>query len=269
MEIPLFQVDAFAERPFEGNPAAVCLLDEWLPDATLQAIAAENALSETAFALTGRDPLPLRWFTPAAEVELCGHATLAAAHVLFDGHAGSGHTGDELVFDTLSGRLPVRRDGALLTLDFPVRPVTPAPADPALDTIVGGGEGPKPTARLLNERTEFLVYASQSDVAALAPDFRALRERERPYVIATAPGDAHDFVSRFFAPGVGVDEDPVTGSAHTSLAPYWAERLGRDELRARQISARGGELLCRLRGDRVLISGRAVTFARGTCTIPR
>lgn len=265
MEIPLFQVDAFAERPFEGNPAAVCLLQRWLPDATMQSIAAENALSETAFVLTTRHPFELRWFTPGAEVELCGHATLASAFIVMDEQTEGD---DDVVFASASGLLPVRRRGPDLTLDFPSRPVVAADLDPELDITLAGPDGPRAVARLHNQRSEFVVYDSQADLAALAPDFRALLRRDRPYVIATAPGDEHDFVSRFFAPGVGVDEDPVTGSAHTSLAPYWAARLGRTQLRARQISKRGGELRCEVVGERVLITGRCVTFSRGQCIVP-
>jgi PhzF family phenazine biosynthesis protein len=258
MRVPIYQVDAFADRPFAGNPAAVCPLDDWLPDAVMQAIAAENNLSETAFVVPQGEGYGLRWFTPALEVDLCGHATLATAHMLFD---RLDPDRDAVSFETRSGRLTVTRHGDRLEMDFPALPVQ---AEVSVDDATLAGLGARPVAAWTVRRTHgapfrLALFASQADVAALAPDFGAMTAN----VIATAPGDELDFVSRFFAPRVGVPEDPVTGSAHCTLAPFWAERLGRTELRARQISARGGDVGCRLDGDRVLLSGRCVCYMEG------
>ena len=268
MSIPVYQVDAFTERPFAGNPAAVCPLnnesDAWPGDGLLQAVAAENNLSETAFLVGGDGRYKLRWFTPAAEVDLCGHATLASAFVLWE------HLGEDasvLCFETRSGELRVSRDGRDMRMDFPARP--PEPCQAPRDLIQGmGGLGDEPQA-VLAARDYLVVYGSEAEVLALAPDMTALARLDRMGVIATAPGGDPDtdFVSRFFAPKVGVPEDPVTGSAHCTLIPYWAERLGRDQLRARQVSARGGEVGCRLMGDRVAVSGRAVLVMEGTLHI--
>ncbi len=258
--IPLHQVDAFTDRPFAGNPAAVCPLEAWLPDETLQAIAAENNLSETAF-FVPRDGEPdaydLRWFTPAAEVPLCGHATLASAHVLFERDPALAC----VRFQTReSGPLEVTRDGDLLAMDFPSAP--PGPCDPPDGLIDALGE--PPDELLKGTHYYMAVYGREADVAALAPDFPAVA-RAGAEVIVTAPGDAADldFVSRFFAPSLGIDEDPVTGSAHCTLTPYWAKRLGKSKLRARQISARGGDVFCEDRGERVLLCGSAVTVIIG------
>ncbi len=255
MKLPIFQIDAFADRLFTGNPAAVVLLEQWLPDALLQKIAAENNLSETAFVIPGDEVSQLRWFTPAVEIDLCGHATLATADVLlrerWPGRAS-------VRFNTRSGELIVDRAGELLRLDFPARPGKPV----AVEAAVCEALGAMPQAAF-QARDLMMVFASESEVAGLAPDFRRLKALATGKFIVTAPGDAVDFVSRFFAPAVGVDEDPVTGSAHCTLIPYWAERLGRNSLQARQISARGGSLLCELRGDRVGIAGRAVEYLRG------
>ena len=260
MQLPLYQVDAFAGRVFRGNPAAVCPLDAWLPDDVMQSIALENQLSETAFFVRGDDAFRLRWFTPTDEVDLCGHATLASAFVLFE---ELGYDEDTLRFDTQSGRLTVARDGARLVLDFPVRRAARVEAAPELVRALGA---PQPVE--VHEGPYWLaVYEDEAAVRALAPDFAALASFEP--VIATAAGDDDgvDFVSRFFAPNCGVDEDPVTGSAHCTSTPYWAERLGKQTLVARQVSARGGELHCALRGDRVAIAGEAVLYLRGTITI--
>ncbi len=260
MDLPIYQVDAFTRQLFRGNPAAVMPLDAWLADERLQAIAMENNLSETAFLVPDGDGYHLRWFTPAVEVDLCGHATLASAHVLFE-HLG--HPGDEVLFNTRSGTLRVSRSDAGLTLDFPAASLTPGEVDLAVcdalgatasETVLVGG----------NRHTAVYVYEFEADVAGLTPDFRALRAAADYAIIATAPGDECDFVSRFFAPAVGIDEDPVTGSAHCALVPYWASRLHLDRLEARQISARGGQLTCELRGDRVLMTGLAVTYMQGT-----
>lgn len=255
MSVPYFQVDSFTNRLFSGNPAGVCVLEEWLPDAVLQAIAGENNLSETAFVVPEDEGFSLKWFTPVCEVDLCGHATLAAAHVLF---RHQDLAGSEVRFQSRSGSLTVMREGDLLTLDFPARAgeVCEAPQD----LIDGLGAVPVFTAKA---RDYMAVLDSEETVRNLRPDTAILNRLDCLGIIATAPGDECDFVSRFFAPRAGVAEDPVTGSAHCTLIPYWAERLGRSELRAQQISRRGGELFCQLRGDRVGIGGRAVTYSSG------
>jgi len=260
MELPIYQVDAFASRVFAGNPAAVMPLPHWLDDATLQAIAMENNLSETAFLVRCDRGHELRWFTPAVEVRLCGHATLAAAHVLF---AHLGHSGDQLQFQTLSGELRVTRAGRQLTLDFPATSLVTAEVDLGVCKALGAiaSEALMPSE---NPHALVYVYEFERDVAGLRPDFAALRVATELCVIATAPGDECDFVSRYFGPQIGIDEDPVTGSAHCALTPYWSRRLKQDKLHARQISARGGELACELRGARVLMTGSAVTYMHGT-----
>ncbi|MBI3463338.1 MAG: PhzF family phenazine biosynthesis protein [Planctomycetes bacterium] len=259
MQLPIFQVDAFTSRLFRGNPAAVCPLEHWLPDETLQAIAAENNLSETAF-FVGRDGrYHLRWFTPAVEVDLCGHATLASAFVVFE------HLSPDLQvvrFDTRSGPLSVERRDGRLRMDFPSRPAAPCEAPSELLT----GLGLQPTA-VLRSRDYLVVYESEEQVCAIRPDFAALEKLPALGVIATAAGRSSDFVSRFFAPAAGIPEDPVTGSAHCTLTPYWAERLGRQSLHALQVSRRGGELWCELAADRVLIAGNAVEYLRGTIRV--
>lgn len=254
---PTYRVDAFVtERPFSGNPAAVVMLEHWLDDDTLQGLAAENNLSETAFVHRAPvEKVPLRWFTPVVEVDLCGHATLAAAHVLFH-HLGE--PSERVTFTTRSGDLAVSRDGELLALDFPARVAAPAKAPAELARALG-----RP-AREVRAATDLLVVLeSEDEVRELAPDVAALGKLPQRAVIVTAPGREVDFVSRFFGPRVGVPEDPVTGSAHCTLIPYWAERLGKPSLRARQLSRRGGELRCELRGDRVHIAGRARTTLIG------
>lgn len=254
--LPFTQVDAFADRPFTGNPAAVMPLERWLDDATLQAIAQENNLAETAFTV----PLPegagadyaLRWFTPAVEVPLCGHATLAAGYVLMGGR-------EAVRFRTRqAGDLIVRRtEGKGYALDLPACPMVPVPPQDdraqAVVRLIGG----RPVAWFERDGYRLFVYASAAEVLALTPDFAALRALEPAdlLIIATAPDVETDVLSRVFAPGVGIDEDPVTGSAHCMLAPYWAERLGRSRFRAFQASARGGHLGCELVGDRVILTG--------------
>jgi PhzF family phenazine biosynthesis protein len=246
----VYRIDAFAGPSCAGNPAAVCPLESWMDAAAMQALALENNLSETAFFVRKGDGYDLRWFTPACEVDLCGHATLASAFVVFEYLDPAA----ELVrFRTRSGELRVRRDGELLTMDFPARP--PERSKPS--AVVAQALG-QPPLELWAARDYMAVYESEEDVRSLAPDMRALAALDRFAVIVTAPGRASDFVSRFFAPAHGVDEDPVTGSAHCTLAPYWAARLGKTSLHARQVSARGGELWCKLDGDRVFLSGRAV-----------
>ncbi|MBL8217430.1 MAG: PhzF family phenazine biosynthesis protein [Bryobacterales bacterium] len=260
MRIPLYQVDAFTSRRFHGNPAAICPLEQWLPDETLQAIAAENNLAETAYFLRRSEGVyELRWFTPAVEVDLCGHATLASAYVLFN---CLGFGGDRIGFDTRSGRMWVTREGTRLALDFPSRP--PGPCTPCTGLVEALGGSPD---QVLAARDYFVVYRTAADVLALQPDMQALCGIDRFAVIATAPGDDCDFVSRFFAPAKGVPEDPVTGSAHCSLIPYWAERLGKTQLFARQVSKRGGELYCELLGDRVRIAGEGVLYLEGSIEV--
>lgn len=256
MRIPMFQVDAFADRVFSGNPAAVCPLDAWPEESLMQAIAAENNLSETAFLVRNGARYGLRWFTPLAEVDLCGHATLASAFVIFH-YLRPGLA--EVAFDTRSGELRVSRNGELLRMDFPALPPSPCAAPATLAAALG-----REPAQVLRAGVKLLaLFKSEDEVRALRPDMAALGRLDAQGVIASAPGTAEDFVSRFFAPAVGVPEDPVTGSAHCVLAPYWAERLGRTRLHARQVSRRGGEVFCELLGERVALSGQAVLFMRG------
>jgi len=262
MRIPLYQVDAFTSRLFGGNPAAVCPLSEWLPDAVMQAIAAENNLAETAFFVAQGEAYLLRWFTPTVEVDLCGHATLASGYVVTHILAKERRA---VVFDTLkAGPLTVTRDGDLLAMDFPAWPPEPKPADPRVVAALGLA----PAQSWVAHGRTLAVYDRAEDVAALRPDFAAMRKVPGADAIATAPGrDGVDFVSRYFAPNHGIDEDPATGSAHCVLTPYWAARLGKNQLAARQISARVGDLTCTLKGDRVTLAGRAVLYLEGTITV--
>lgn len=264
MQLPLYQVDAFTSRLFAGNPAAVCPLDIWLPDATMQAIAAENNLSETAFFVAkgphGGDDYDLRWFTPAIEVDLCGHATLASGFVVMTKLVPQKSS---VRFHTKSGPLTVTRDGVRFALDLPARPPKPAEMPDKFLAALGGQ--PK---QILAAAKYLAIYETAEEVAALTPDFAMLKHIDKQGVIATAPGPsarlgACDFVSRYFAPHAGVDEDPVTGSAHCTLVPYWAQRLGKTTLHARQISSRGGDLHCDLQGDRVRMAGGAVLYLEG------
>ena len=260
MDIRLYQIDAFADRLFGGNPAAVCPLETWLPDEVMQQIAFENNLSETAFYVPTDRGYHIRWFTPAVEVALCGHATLASAYVIF---TYGGHAGDAIELASKSGPLTVRREGELLVLDFPSGPPAPAAPPPGLSEALGG----KPVATLKGKTDYLIVYETEEEVATLAPDIPALGRVEARGIVVTAPGRQVDFVSRFFAPRVGVAEDPVTGSAHTMLTPYWSARLGKLVMSALQLSKRRGRLRCRLAGDRVEIAGRAVPYLVGTITI--
>ncbi|MEA5445239.1 PhzF family phenazine biosynthesis protein [Gammaproteobacteria bacterium AB-CW1] len=264
MQLPIFQVDAFSDRVFAGNPAAVVPLAGWLDDDILQAIAAENNLSETAFLVGEGEHWQIRWFTPGTEVDLCGHATLASAWVIFN-ELSSGL--QSLRFDSASGPLTVSRDGSgLIYLDFPARP-------PA----VGSGELRAALTKALGEAPEVVlraddvlaVYRQPRSVVEMRPDMARLAAIEARGVIVTAPGTGdYNFISRFFGPRVGVPEDPVTGSAHCTLVPYWAKRLEVTRLRARQVSRRGGELHCRLLGDRVEIAGQAVPYLQGVIRVP-
>jgi PhzF family phenazine biosynthesis protein len=265
VRLPLFQLDAFAERVFTGNPAAVCPLETWLDDALLQAVAAENNLSETAFVVR-REPregadYEIRWFTPATEVDLCGHATLASAEVVL----GTLEPGRERVrFHSRSGPLDVARRGDLLELDFPARPPQCLEAGlPGLAEALGVAP-----LEVWQARDVMAVLADEEQVRGLRPDLARVAALPTFAVIVTAAGREADFVSRFFAPAKGVPEDPVTGSAHCTLVPYWARRLGRERLRARQVSARGGELLCELRGDRVALAGRVARYLEGFVEVP-
>jgi predicted PhzF superfamily epimerase YddE/YHI9 len=259
VKIPFWHVDAFTGSLFGGNPAGVCLLEAWPAPARMQKIAAENNLPETAFVvLRGSAPVELRWFTPAVEIDLCGHATLAAAHVIFSACAWPGSF---VEFSTQSGPLTVDRRADLLVMDFPSRPALPC--EPPTVLLRGLGRGP---VEVRGARDYLVVYASEEEVHSLSPDMAQLSRIDRMGVIATAPArDPRDcdFVSRFFAPKVGIPEDPVTGSAHCTLIPYWARRLHKAALHARQVSARGGELFCEDAGDRVKIGGRAVTYLAG------
>lgn len=259
MQLRQYQVDAFASRVFEGNPAAVVPLASWLDDTVLQAIAEENNLAETAFFVPSTQGFHLRWFTPVAEVDLCGHATLATAHVLFE-HLG--HAGPTLTFETRSGNLIVQRQGELLVMDFPARP--PSPCTPPAALLKGVGQQP---VDVLAADDYVVVFDSEAIIRAMRPDQAQLSRLDLRGVVVTAPGQEVDFVSRFFAPKYGIPEDPVTGSAHCALAPYWATRLGTTTLQARQLSKRGGEVLCEVQGNRVMLSGRAVTFMEAACVL--
>ena len=270
MTLPLYWIDAFADRVFTGNPAAVVPLDAWLDDALLQKIAFEHGLAETAFFVPAKPPASssamaarfhLRWFTPAVEVDLCGHATLAAAHVLF--HC-LGQRGDVVTFDSHSGPLPVaRRADGKLELDFPATPVA-AEDDPGVAHAVAAALGGPPVWLGRSKFDRFAVLADAAAVRAVRPDPVHVAAAGGRGLIVTAPGDGTcDYVSRFFAPQSGIFEDPVTGSAQSALAPYWAARLGRTRLHARQISARGGELWCEAAGPRVKIAGHAALYLRG------
>ncbi len=256
MTIPFFEVAAFTKQLFGGNPAGVCLLqDEWPAGGLMQQIAAENNLAETAFLIDRGDFYDLRWMTPAVEVDLCGHATLAAAHVLFE-HLG--RSGSRVRFQSRSGELPVERMGERFILDFPAQAPDECEAPSKLSEALRAR--PK---EVLKGRDYFVVFRNEREVADIKPDFAGLTELETQGVVVTAPGQDCDFVSRYFAPAAGIPEDPVTGSTHCALIPYWSKRLGKRELYARQISTRGGELFCEDRGERVGIGGNAVTYLEG------
>jgi len=254
-----FEVHSFTDHIFHGNPAGVCPLDAWIDDAIMQKIAKENGLSETAFFVPSKDGFDLRWFTPTTEVDLCGHATLASAFVLFDHLA---YEGEIIVFHTQSGDLMVSKQGSAIVMDFPSRPATRV--EPP-DLLVAGLNCE--LQDVYKSRDYMVVLETEEAVRNLNPNFSELEKLDCTGVIVTAPGDDVDFVSRFFAPMAGIPEDPVTGSAHCTLTPYWAAVLGATDLAARQISERGGELACRLDGDRVQIAGRAVLYSRGFLNI--
>ena len=261
MKIPMWQVDAFATEVFAGNPAAVCLLDDWPADGVLQSIAAENNLSETAFLVRNAEGFELRWFAPAKEVALCGHATLAAAKVLFDLRGWKEET---IRFHTRQrGVLTVAKRGDWFEMDFPALPAHPVAPPPGLAAALGA----EPRQVLASTDDWLAVLDDEATVRELKPDFAALKNFHCRCIVPTARGDAVDFVSRAFAPRYGIPEDPVTGSAHCALAPYWAGVLGKDDLRAFQVSARGGEVRCRNAGDRVNLAGQAVVYLEGTISV--
>ena len=260
MKIRLYQIDAFTDRVFGGNPAAVCPLDQWLPEKLMQQIAMENNLAETAFFTSDNERFNIRWFTPEIEVDLCGHATLATAFVIFNIEK---FPSPVIEFDSRSGLLRVSKKGDLLTLDFPADPPVKCSAPEGL--LEGMGSQP---IEIYKGKTDYmLVYSSAEEIENLKPNMLQISEVAARGIIATAPGADVDFVSRFFAPQSGIFEDPVTGSAHTTLAPYWAKRLGRDELSATQLSKRRGSLRCRVAGDRVEISGQARAYMAGKIEI--
>ncbi len=257
----IYQVDAFTPKLFGGNPAAVCILDAWLPDETMQQIASESRLSETAFTVKENEKYTIRWFTPDREVKLCGHATLATAHVLFE-HLG--YSDGIIEFHSPhSGALRVEKTDEGLVLDFPADTIEEIRIP--YDVIKTLHVSP---VKAYKGKTDFMfVFAGRSEIENMKPDFKLLAEMGGRGVIVTAPGVDVDFVSRFFAPQTGINEDPVTGSAHTTLTPYWAEVLGKKKLVARQVSARGGELVCEDLGERVKIAGKAVTYMVGELCI--
>ena len=256
MQLKLYQIDAFASKLFEGNPAAVCPLNEWLPETTMQSIATENNLSETAFFVPQEDRFAIRWFTPDGEVDLCGHATLASAYVLFN---LLGYDEEEIEFDSKSGILAVSRENEWLKLDFPCQP--PMPCEAPAELLAAFDQTPM---ECLKGEDWMVVFADESAIEAAEPDFAKLRELDLRGVIITAKSSRYDFVARFFAPKYGIDEDPVTGSAYTQLAPYWASKINKTRFHAKQLSKRGGELICELAGDRVFIYGQAVPYLEGT-----
>lgn len=259
MELPLYYIDAFASELFEGNPAAVCPLDKWLPDDIMQSIALENNLSETAFFVPKGNGFHIRWFTPTSEVDLCGHATLATAFVIFN---ILGYDQNIIEFDSKSGLLKVIKDDDNLILDFPAQP--PTPCDIPQEIINALNITP---IECLQSEDLIVVLNDESDVQSVEPDFEELKKLGLRGVIITAQSKKYDFVARCFFPGLGIQEDPVTGSAYTQLAPYWASKLGKDIFKAKQLSDRGGELICELYKDRVLISGKAVKYMEGKINI--
>ncbi len=259
MKLPIYQIDAFASELFKGNPAAVCPLDRWLPDKLMQLVASENNLSETAFFVPNENGFQIRWFTPVSEVDLCGHATLATAFVIFN---IIGYDQNIIEFESKSGLLKVIKDGDNLILNFPAQP--PISCETTQEIINALNITP---IECLKSEDFIIVLNDESDVQIVEPDFEELKKLGLRGVIITAQSKKYDFVARCFFPGVGITEDPVTGSAYTQLAPYWATKLGKDIFNAKQLSARGGELTCELFDDRVLISGKAVKYLEGKINI--
>ncbi len=262
MKIELFQIDAFTSRLFRGNPAAVCPLDGWLSDSLMQKIAAENNLSETAFFVTEGDAFGLRWFTPETEVDLCGHATLAAAYVIFNELQAREK---EVIFNTRSGALRVVSERNSFILDFPAQPPDVCDLPIALSLGLGGIQ----PLEVLSSEDYIVVLESETQVRSIIPDFSKLKELPKRGVVVTSTSNEYDFVSRWFGPKVGVNEDPVTGSAHCALAPYWAAKLKRQKLNAAQLSKRGGEIFCEVVGDRVLLKGSGVKYLAGVIELPQ
>ncbi len=261
MKISIFQVDAFSNQLFKGNPAAVCLLTEWLADELMQNIAEENNLAETAFIVPSNDGYEIRWFTPTVEVDLCGHATIASAHVVFH---ELGYKGDFVNFHSpRSGLLTVSKRGTELVLDFPCDTISQID----VETIHSSGLSKAPRAVYKGKTDYLFVYDAEADIRELQPDFEALKIHPVRGIIVTAPGEKVDFVSRFFGPACGVNEDSVTGSAHTTLTPYWSSVLGKTTLSALQLSQRSGSLTCTLKGDRVEIAGESVLYLRGEINV--
>lgn len=259
MKLAVYQIDAFANQVFAGNPAVVIPLTQWLSDKQMQSIAEENNLSETAFYVPNNEGFHIRWFTPASEVKLCGHATLATAFVLFNILA---YKGDSITFDSLSGPLYVYRKESLLTLDFPAQ--VPDRCEAPTDLIKGLGKRP---LECLCSKDHIAIFEREEEITNIVPNFDHLKRLNLQGVIISAPGREYDFVARFFAPKYGILEDPVTGSAYTQLTPYWADKLNKTQLKAKQVSARGGELFCEHKGDRTLISGAAVKYLEGEIEI--
>ena len=259
MELSLYQIDAFSSKLFEGNPAAVVPLDEWLPDKTMQSIAEENNLSETAFFVPKDSGFHIRWFTPKGEVDLCGHATLATAYVLFN---ILGYKRDKIEFDSRSGLLLVSKDNERIVLDFPAQP--PVLCDIPKEIAKAFDMGP---VECLKSEDYIVIFEREIDIESAEPDFAQLSKLDLRGVIITAKSSRYDFIARFFAPKYGIPEDPVTGSAYTQLAPYWASKTGLKRFRVKQVSSRGGELTCEVVDDRVFISGKAIKYLEGKIRI--
>jgi PhzF family phenazine biosynthesis protein len=260
MKIPIFQVDAFTSEVFKGNPAAVCPLENWLPDDLLQKIAMENNLSETAFFVKGEEGFHIRWFTPVTEVTLCGHATLASAAVIFE---KLGSSLDRILFHSKSGMLTVEKDKDLYRLNFPSDKISPFLIPEEITKALGSN----PLQSFKGREDYLLIYGNEQEITDINPDFKKLGSHSKRGVIVSSPGNDCDFASRFFAPAVGIDEDPVTGSAHTTLIPYWSGVLKKKDLTARQLSSRGGELECTMKGERVEIGGKVIFFMEGIIEI--
>ena len=262
IEIPIYIIDAFTDKRFSGNPAAVCPLSEWLEDDVLQSIASENNLSETAFFVKDKDIYNLRWFTPEVEVSICGHATLASAHVIFE-HLN--YEGSEIVFETKSGRLAVKKKKDVLLMDFPTIDTSPIEIPETLIQSLGA----KPKEVLLGSWLYLAVFENESEIKTLTPDFSLMAKLNKAVVVTAKGNNSADFVSRCFSPDVGIPEDPVTGASHCALVPYWAGKLKKTHFHALQLSKRGGELYCEYLDDRVIIGGKAVTFSIGRITLEK
>lgn len=255
MELDLYQIDTFTDRPFQGNPAAVIPLEMWPPDNIMQSIAEENNLSETAFFVPTGKGFHIRWYTPKTEVDLCGHATLAAAYVLFN---ILGYKKDKITFNSKTGTLTVLQKDDWLIMDFPAQP--PVPSNVPDEIVKAFGKVP---IECLRSEDHIVVFETERDILAMKPEIDYLKKLDLRGTVITARSSQYDFVSRFFAPKYGIDEDPVTGSAHTQLIPYWAQKLDKTKMKAKQVSRRGGEIVCELHEDRVLISGKAIKFLEG------